>query len=80
MGPFKTGGQAWRPTKTPQRVRAHDFVTPGAGGKAIHYGVYDPHRNEGWVSVGIDHDMATFEVRSFGAGGSTCGGRCIGTP
>lgn len=38
---------------------------PGAGGKAIPYGVYDPHRNEGWVSVGIDHDMATFAVRSI---------------
>jgi hypothetical protein len=30
-------------------------VIPGAtGGKAIPYGVYDLHRNEGWVSVGID--------------------------
>jgi hypothetical protein len=66
VGPFKNGGRAWRPTKTPQRVRAHDFVIPGAGGKAIPYGVYDPHRNEGWVSVGIDHDMATFAVRSIG--------------
>ena len=65
VGPFKNGGRAWRPTKTPQRVRAHDFVIPGAGGKAIPYGVYDPHRNEGWVSVGIDHDMATFAVRSI---------------
>ena len=65
VGPFKNGGRAWRPTKTPQRVRAHDFVIPGAGGKAIPYGVYDPHRNEGRVSVGIDHDMATFAVRSI---------------
>jgi DDE family transposase len=39
---------------------------PGAtGGKAIPYGVYDLHRNEGWVSVGIDHDTATFAVRSI---------------
>jgi hypothetical protein len=68
VGPFKNGGRAWRPTKTPQRVRAHDFVIPGAGGKAIPYGVYDPHRNEGWVSVGIDHDMATFAVRSIRRG------------
>ena len=65
VGPFKNGGRAWRPTKTPQRVRAHDFVILGAGGKAIPYGVDDPHRNEGWVSVGIDHDMATFAVRSI---------------
>lgn len=66
IGPFKNGGRAWRPAKTPQRVRVHDFVIPGpAGGKAIPYGVYDLHRDEGWVSVGIDHDTATFAVRSI---------------
>ena len=66
VGPFKNGGRAWRPAKTPQRVRVHDFIIPGAtGGKAIPYGVYDLHRNEGWVSVGIDHDTATFAVRSI---------------
>jgi hypothetical protein len=66
VGPFKNGGRAWRPAKTPERVRVHDFVIPGAaGGKAIPYGVYDLHRDEGWVSVGIDHDTATFAVRSI---------------
>jgi hypothetical protein len=66
VGPFKNGGRAWRPAKTPQRVRVHDFVIPGAtGGKAIPYGVYDLHRNEGWVSVGVDHDTATFAVQSI---------------
>ena len=81
VGPFKNGGRAWRPAKTPQRVRVHDFVIPGAtGGKAIPYGVYDLHRNEGWVSVGIDHDTATFAVARFGAGGSTWAGPSIGTP
>jgi hypothetical protein len=66
VGPFKNGGRAWRPAKTPCRVRVHDFVIPGAaGGKAIPYGVYDLHRDEGWVSVGIDHDTATFAVRSI---------------
>jgi hypothetical protein len=66
VGPFKNGGRAWRPAKTPQRVRVHDFVIPGATGrKAIPYGVYDLHRNEGWGSVGVDHDTATFAVRSI---------------
>ena len=66
VGPFKNGGRAWRPTQTPQRVRVHDFIIPGAtGGKAIPYGIYDLHRNEGWVSVGVDHDTATFAVRSI---------------
>ena len=64
---FKNAGRTWRPGKTPQRVRVHDFVIPDrhAGGKAIPYGVYDLHRNEGWVSVGIDHDTATFAVQSI---------------
>jgi hypothetical protein len=67
VGPFKNSGRAWRPAKTPARVRVHDFVIPGAaGGKAIPYGVYDLHRDEGWVSVGIDHDTATFAVQSIG--------------
>ena len=66
VGPFKNGGRAWRPAATPARVRVHDFVIPGpAGGKAIPYGVYDLHRDEGWVSVGIDHDTATFATRAI---------------
>jgi hypothetical protein len=66
VGDFKNAGRAWRPGKSPQRVRVHDFViqTP-TGGKAIPYGVYDLHRNEGWVSVGIDHDTATFALQSI---------------
>ena len=66
VGDFKNAGRTWRPAQTPQRVRVHDFLikTP-EGGKAIPYGVYDLHRNEGWVSVGIDHDTATFAVQSI---------------
>jgi len=66
VGDFKNAGRTWRPAKSPQRVRVHDFLikTP-TGGKAIPYGVYDLHRNEGWVSVGIDHDTATFAVQSI---------------
>jgi hypothetical protein len=57
---------AWRSAQSPQRVRVHDFLIKGpAGGKAIPYGVHDIHRNEGWVSVGIDHDSATFAVQSI---------------
>ncbi len=47
-------------------MRVHDFVIPGAtGGKAIPYGVYGLHRDEGWVSVGLDHAPATFATRSI---------------
>lgn len=66
VGDFKNAGRTWRPATSPQRVRVHDFLikTP-TGGKAIPYGVYDLRRNEGWVSVGIDHDTATFAVQSI---------------
>jgi len=66
VGDFQNAGRTWRPAKAPQRVRVHDFLIKSpAGGKAIPYGVYDLHRNEGWVSVGIDHDTATFAVQSI---------------
>jgi hypothetical protein len=48
----------------PEAVRVHDFVIPDQG-KAIPYGVYDLHRNEGWVSIGIDHDTASFAVNAI---------------
>ncbi len=61
IGNYKNGGQEYRPTKQPLEVNAHDFIDPEQG-KVIPYGVYDPQRNEGWVSVGIDHDTAEFAV------------------
>lgn len=66
IGDFKNGGRAWRPKGAPERVRVHDFVIAAPGhGKAIPYGVYDLHRDEGWVSVGIDHDTASFAVNAI---------------
>lgn len=64
VGDFKNGGREWRPKGQPEPVRVHDFLIPDKG-KAIPYGVYDLQRNEGWVSVGIDHDTATFAVRAI---------------
>lgn len=64
IGDFKNAGQQWRPKGSPRRVRVHDFIIPEKG-KAIPYGVYDLARNEGWVSVGIDHDTAAFAVQSI---------------
>jgi Rhodopirellula transposase DDE domain len=64
VGDFKNGGREWRPRGDPEPVRVHDFLIPEKG-KAIPYGVYDLRRNEGWVSVGVDHDTATFAVRSI---------------
>ena len=65
VGDFKNAGRQWRPHGQPVPVRVHDFLIP-ARGKAIPYGVYDLTRNAGWVSVGIDHDTATFAVRTIG--------------
>ncbi len=64
VGDFKNPGREWRPKGTPERVRVHDFIVPEQG-KAIPYGVYDLNRNEGWVSVGIDHDTAGFAVNAI---------------
>jgi hypothetical protein len=63
VGDFKNPGREWRPKGEPERVRVHDFIIPDQG-KAIPYGVYDLNRDEGWVSVGIDHDTASFAVNA----------------
>jgi hypothetical protein len=64
VGDFKNAGREWRPKGDPEPVRVHDFLIPEQG-KAIPYGVYDLKRNEGWVSVGIDHDTASFAVNAI---------------
>jgi hypothetical protein len=64
VGDFKNGGRQWQPEGQPQEVRVHDFQDPALG-KAIPYGVYDLLNNQGWVSVGIDHDTAPFAVNSI---------------
>ena len=64
VGDFKNAGREWRPRGRPQEVQVHDFPDPKVK-KAIPYGVYDLTRNEGWVSVGIDHDTARFAAASI---------------
>jgi len=63
LGDFKNGGREYAPKGEPEKVRTHDFIDKELG-KAIPYGIYDIVRNEGWVSVGIDHDTAEFAVAS----------------
>ena len=65
VGNFKNGGREWRPKGEPEEVNVHDFVDREKG-KAIPYGVYDLGRNVGWVCVGVDHDTASFAVRTIG--------------
>jgi len=64
LGDFKNSGQDWRPKGKPQQVRVHDFVIPELG-RVAPYGVYDLAQNIGWVSVGVDHDTASFAVETI---------------
>jgi len=65
VGNFKNGGREWRPKGEPEEVNIYDFLDRTKG-KAIPYGVYDLGRNVGWVCVGVDHDTASFAVRTIG--------------
>jgi hypothetical protein len=64
IGDFKNSGQTWRQTGEPEKVQVHDFEYKELG-KGIPYGVYDMNSNEGWVSVGTDHDTAEFAVETI---------------
>jgi len=64
VGDFKNGGQEWKPKGKPEKVRVHDFAIPELG-RAAPFGVYDLAQNIGWVSVGVDHDTASFAVATI---------------
>lgn len=64
IGDFKNAGREWQPAGQPEQVRVHDFIDDELG-KVSPYGVYDLTANQGWVSVGIDHDTAEFAVQSI---------------
>ena len=64
VGDFKNHGREWQPKGRPEDVRVYDFIDPQLG-KVAPYGVYDVGANQGWVSVGITHDTATFAVESI---------------
>ena len=64
VGDFKNAGREYRPKGQPEPVRVHDFLIPELG-RAAPYGVYDIGDNAGWVSLGIDHDTASFAVNAI---------------
>jgi hypothetical protein len=64
VGAFKNPGREYQPEGHPEEVRVHDFLDKELG-KAIPYGVYDMTANQGWVSVGIDHDTARFATETL---------------
>jgi hypothetical protein len=66
VGNFKNGGREWQPEGEPELVDVHDFPHQAIG-KAIPYGVYDVGANDGFVSVGVDHDTPKFAVTTIEA-------------
>jgi hypothetical protein len=64
VGDFKAVGREFQPKGTPVEVRGHDFKDKQLG-HAIPYGVYDLAADEGWVSVGITSDTASFAINSI---------------
>ena len=64
MGNYENPGRQWRKSKSPARVKSHDFPDPSVP-RAYPYGVYDLGRNKGFVNVGTDHDTGAFAVASI---------------
>ncbi len=64
VGDFKNAGREWQPEGSPEEVRCKDFKDKELG-KVAPYGVYDQTTDEGWVSVGIDHDTAEFGTETL---------------
>ena len=64
VGDFKNNGREWHPKSQPPQVRVDDFQDKILG-KVIPYGVYDILNDQGWVSVGTDHDTAQFATHSI---------------
>jgi hypothetical protein len=66
VGDFKNNGKEWQPKGKPEEVRVYDFIDKAADkGRVTPYGVYDLTANEGWVSVGTDHDTARFAAQTI---------------
>jgi hypothetical protein len=63
VGEYANGGREWQPGGQPVAVNGHDF--PAGVPKAIPYGVYDIGADEGFVSVGVDHETAPFAVNAI---------------
>lgn len=61
IGEFRNRGVEWQPQGEPEPVQVHDFGRE----KGIPHGVYDVGKNLGWVTVGCDHDTASFAVASI---------------
>ena len=57
-------GREWHRKGQPEHVDVHDFPDKDVP-KAVPYGVLDVGANEGWMSVGDDHDTSAFAVNAI---------------
>ena len=64
IGSFYNKGKEWHPSGEAAAAHTYDFIDKKLG-KVTPYGVFDLAANEGWVSVGIDHDTAQFAVETI---------------
>lgn len=64
VGNYANAGQQWQSRREATEVLGHDFPTPEVP-RAYPYGIYDIGRNTGFVTIGTDHDTASFAVASI---------------
>jgi len=62
IGLFRNLGRTWR--QQPLQVLETDFPSD-AKGKAVPYGIYDVHHNEGYMVVGVSHETAEFAIATI---------------
>ena len=74
VGNYANRGTQWLKKGEAREVNGHDFPGPAVP-RAHPYGIYELTRNKGFVSVGTDHDTATFAVASIRAWWRTEGRR-----
>jgi hypothetical protein len=59
VGDFRSAGREWHRRGYPEEVRSKTFPDEQLG-QVIPAGVYEVTFNQGWVSVGVDHNTAVF--------------------
>lgn len=64
IGNFKNNGTEYCKKGQPTEVLDHDFMLPELG-KVNPYGVYDIHKNYGFINLGTSGDTAEFAVESI---------------
>jgi transposase len=64
LGNKSNSGREYEPSGHPRETDTHDFLDQKKG-KVVPYGVYDIHRNEAIVAIGISHDTAEFAVAAI---------------